>query len=74
MSKAVSQLLLGVCDAVGDCAAETILVVVGCLTEFAENVIDPEDEESYYSDEEDRGEVDPAVAAKGLGQVGILPI
>ena len=67
VSEAVSQLLLGVCDAAGDCAAETILVVVGCLAELAEKGIDPEDEESYYSNEEDHGEVDPAVAAKGLG-------
>ena len=65
----VSQLLLGVCDAAGDCATETVPVVVGCLTELAEKG-DLEDEESYYSDEEDHGEVDPAVAAKGLGQVG----
>ena len=73
VSEAVSQLLLGVCDATGDCAAETILVVVGCLTELAEKGIDPEDEESYYSDEEDHNEVDPAVAAKGPGQVGDVP-
>ena len=74
VSEAVSQLLLEVCDAAGDCAAETIPVVVGCLTELAQKGIDPEDEESYYSDEEDHGEVDPAVAAKGLGQVGNVPI
>ena len=28
----------------------------------------------YYNDEEDHGEVDPAVAARGLGQVGNVPI
>ena len=70
VSEAVSRLLLGVGDAAGDCAATMIPVVVGCLTEQAETGIDPEDEESYYSDEEDHGEVDLAVAAKGLGQVG----
>ena len=53
VSEAVNQLLLGVCDAVGDCKAETIPVVVGCLTELAERGIDPEDEQSYDSDEED---------------------
>ena len=74
VSGAVSQLMLGVCDAAGDCAAETIPVVVGCLTDPAEKGIDPEDEESYYSDEEDLGEVDPAVAAKGQGQVGDVTI
>ena len=74
VSGAVSQLMLGVCDAAGDCAAETIPVVVGCLTDLAEKGIDPEDEESYYSDEEDLGEVDPVVAAKGLGQVGDVTI
>ena len=49
-------------------------MVVGCLTELAEKGIAPEDEESYYSDEEDHGEVDPAVATRGLGQVGNVPI
>ena len=74
VSQAVSHLLRGVCDAVGDCAMETIPVVVGCLTELAEKGIDPEDEESYYSDKEDHGEVEPTVAAKGLGQEGNVPI
>ena len=74
VSEAVSQLLLGVCDAAGDRAMETIPVVVSCLTELAEKGIDPEDEESYYNDEEDHGEVDPAVAARGLGKVGNVPI
>ena len=66
VSEAVSQLLPGVHDAAGDHATETIPVVVGCLTELAEKGIDPEDEDSYYNDEEDPGEVDPAIAAKGL--------
>ena len=44
VSKAVSQLLLGVCDAAGDCATETTPVVGGCLTELAEKGVDPEDE------------------------------
>ena len=70
MSEAVSQQLLGVSDVAGDHAAETIPVVVSCLTELAEKGIDPEDEESYCSDEEDHGEVDPAIAARGLGHVG----
>ena len=70
VSEAVSQLLLGVCDAAGDHAAETIPVEVSCLTELAERGSDPEDEESYYSNDEDHGELDPAIAAKGLGQVG----
>ena len=50
MSEAVSQLLLGVRDAAGDHAAETIPVVVSCLTELAQKGIDPEDEESDYND------------------------
>ena len=70
----MSQLILGICDAAGAETAETIPVVVGCLTELAEKGIDPEDEESYYSDKEDHGEVDPTVAARGLGQVGNVPI
>ena len=70
MFEAVSQLVLGICDAAGTGTAETVPVVVGRLTELAEKGIDPEDEESYYSDEEDNGEVDPTVAARGLGQVG----
>ena len=74
MSEAVSPLVLRICDAAGMGTAETVLVVVGCLTELAEKGIDPEDEESYYSDEEDDGEVDPTVAARGLGQVGNVPI
>ena len=49
-------------------------MVVSCLSELAEKGIDPEDEESYYGDEEDHGEVDPAVAARGLGRVGNVPI
>ena len=73
-SKAVSQLLLRVCDAAGDYAREAIPVVVSRLTELGEKGIEPEDEESYYNDEEDHGEVDPAIAAKGLGQVGSVPI
>ena len=44
-------------------------MVVGYWTELAEKGIDPEDEESYYSDKEDHGDVDPAIAAKGWGQV-----
>ena len=56
----MSQLLLGVCNAAGDHAAETIPVVVSCLTELAEKGIDPQHEESYCSDEEDHREVDPA--------------
>ena len=47
---------------------------MGCLTELAEKGVDPKDEESYYSDEEDHGEVDPTVAARGPGQVGNVPI
>ena len=74
MSEAVSQLLLGVRDAADDHAAETIPVVVGCLTELAEKGIDLKDEDSYYSEEEDQGEVDPVIAAKGLGRVGNVPI
>ena len=70
----MSQLLLGICDAAHDCAAETIPVFVGCLTELREKGIDPEDEESYYGDEEDHGEVDPAVVARGLGQIKNIPI
>ena len=49
-------------------------MVVGRLTELADKGIDPDDEESYYSDEEDEGEVHPTVAARGLGQVGNVPI
>ena len=48
--------------------------MVGCLSELTEKGIDSEDEESYYSDEEDHGEVDLTVAARGLGQVGTVPI
>ena len=48
-------------------------MVAGCLTELAEKGIDPEDEESYNSDLEDHGELDPTVAARGLGQVGNMP-
>ena len=70
MSEAVSQLILGISDAAGTGTVEIIPVVVGCLTELAQKGIDPEDEESYYNDEEDHGEVDPTVAARGLGQVG----
>ena len=53
VSEAVSQLLPGVHDAVGDHTAQTILVVVGCLTELAEKGIDPEDKDRCYSDKED---------------------
>ena len=74
MSEAVSQLILGISDAAGTGTAETIPVVVGCLTELVEKGIDPEDEESYYRDKEDHGEVDRTVAARGLGQVGNVPI
>ena len=74
MSEAVSQLVLGICDAAGMGTSETVPVLVGCLTELAEKGIDLEDEESYYSGEEDDGEVDPTVAARGLGQVGNVPI
>ena len=74
MSHAVSQLISGNCDATGTGTAETTPVVVGCLTEWAEKGIDPEYEESYYSDEEDHGEVDPTVATRGQGQVGNVPI
>ena len=74
MSEAVSQLVLGICDAAGTGTAETVPVVVGCLTKLAEKGIDPEDEGSYYGDEDDDGEVDPTVAARGLGQVGNVPI
>ena len=74
MSQAVSQLVLGICDAASMGTSETVPVVVGCLTELAEKGIDPEDEESYYSDEEDDGEVNPTVAARGLGHVGNVPI
>ena len=49
-------------------------MVVGCFTELVEKGVDPEDENSYYGDEEDQGEVDPSIAAKGLGQVGNVPI
>ena len=73
MSEAVSQLVLGICDAAGTGTAETVPVVVGCLTGLAEKGIGPEDEESYYNDEDDDGEVDPTVAARGLGQVGNMP-
>ena len=74
MSEAVSQLILGICDAASEGATEAIPMVVGYLSELAEKGVDPEDEESHYSDEEDHGEVDPAVAARGLGQVGNVPI
>ena len=74
MSEAVSQLILRICDAAGTGTVETLPVVVSCLTELAENGIDPEDEESYYTDEEDHGEVNPTVAARGLGQVGNGPL
>ena len=74
MSEAVSQLVSGICDAAGMGTSETVPVVVGCLTELAEKGIDQEDEESYYSDEEDDGEVNPTVAARGLGHVGNVPI
>ena len=74
MFEAVSQLVLGICDPAGTGTAETVTVVVGCLTELAEKGISLEDEESYYSDEDDDGEVDPTVAARGLGQVGNVPI
>ena len=73
MSEAVSQLKLGICDAAGTGTAETIPVVVGCLTELGEKGIDPKDEESYYSDEEDHREANPTVAARGLGRVGNVP-
>ena len=42
MSEAASQLLLGIYHVAGDCAAETIPLVVGCSTELAEKGIDPE--------------------------------
>ena len=74
MLEAVSQLILGICDVAGAGAAGAIPMVVGCLSELVEKGVDPEDEESYYSDEEDHGEVEPAVAARGLGQVGNVPI
>ena len=74
MSEAVSQLIWGICDAAGEGAIEAIPVVVGCLPELTEKGVDPKDEESYYGDEDDHGEVDPAVAARGLGQVGNAPI
>ena len=76
MSEAVSLLVLGICDAAGMGTAETVPVVVGCLTKLAEKGIDPEDEESYYSDEEDADdrEVHPMVAARRRGQVGNVPI
>ena len=74
MSEAVSQLILGICDAAGDGATAAILVVVGSLSQSAEKGIDAEDEESYYSDEEHHGDVDPAVVATGLGQVENVPI
>ena len=64
VSMVVSQLLLGVCDAAGG----------RCGVSDRLKDIHPEDEESYYSDEEDHGEVDPAVAARGLGKVGNAPI
>ena len=48
--------------------------MVDCLTELAEKGFDPEDEDSYYNDEEDQGEVDPSMAAKWLGQKGNVPI
>ena len=73
MSEAVSQLILEICDAAGTGTAETIPVLVGGLTKLAEKGIDPEDEESYYTDEEDHGEVDPTVSARGLGHVGNVP-
>ena len=74
VSEAVRQLLLGVRHTTHDHAAETMPVVVGCLTKLAEKGFDPEDEDSYYGDEEDKGEVGPSTAAKGLGQVGNVPI
>ena len=40
----MSRLLLGVCDAAGDHAMETIPLVVSGLTELADKGIDPEDE------------------------------
>ena len=42
MSEAVSQLILGICDAAGARAAETISVVVGCLSELAEKGVEDE--------------------------------
>ena len=75
MSEAVSQPVSGICNAAGMGTSETVPVVVGCLTELAKKGIDPEDEESYYSDEDDDdGEVNPTVAARGLGHVGNVPI
>ena len=74
VSQVVSQLLLGVRDAAGDHIAETIAVVVGCLAELSEKGFDLEGDDSYYSDKEDQGEVDPSIAAKGLGQVESVPI
>ena len=44
MSEAVSQLILGICDAARARAAETISMVVGCLSELAEKGVDVEDE------------------------------
>ena len=71
ISQAVSQLVLGICDAASSGTAETIPVIVGCSTELAEKGLDVEDEESYCSDEGDYGEVDPTVAARGQGKWGM---
>ena len=49
-------------------------MVVGCLTELAEKGIDPEDEDSCYSNKEEQEGVDPTVAARGLGLVGCVPL
>ena len=70
MSETVSQLFLGVRDAADDHTTKTMPVVAGYLTELAERGLAPEDEDSYYSEEEDQGEVDLSIAAKRLGQVG----
>ena len=48
--EAGGQLLLGVYEAAGERGAETLPMVVGCLTGMAEKGLDPEDEE--YGDEE----------------------
>ena len=74
MLEPVSHLMLGICNAARDGAKEVIPMVVGCLSALCEKGVDSKHEEGYYNDEEDDGEGDPAVAARGLGQVGNVPM
>ena len=53
VAEAVGQPLLGIKLEVGARAGEALLVAVGCLTDTVEGGFGPEDEDSYYSDEEE---------------------